>query len=47
MNNVRRDLYTAAAQMDASKVRLVVFIVSLVMFVLAAGAPEASGGIIR
>lgn len=47
MKNATRNLYTAAAQMDASKVRLVVFILSLAMFVLAAGAPEAGGGIIR
>ncbi len=47
MNNVRRNLYSAAVQMDGSKVRLVVFILSLAMFVLAAGAPEAGGGVVR
>jgi hypothetical protein len=44
---MKNALYTAAAQMDPSKVRLVVFVVSLVMFVLAAGAPEAGGGVVR
>lgn len=46
MNKVAR-IYTAAAQMDASKVRIIVFIASLVMFVIAAGAPEAGPGIVH
>lgn len=45
MKNVSRDLYLAAA--NPSKIRLIVFIITLVMFVLAAGAPEASGGAVR
>src|SRR5690606_31914287 len=45
MKNVTRDLYLAAA--DSSKVRLVVFVLTLVMFVIAAGAPEASIGAVR
>jgi hypothetical protein len=47
MKNVTRNLTTAAAQMDANKARMIVFVVSLVMFVIAAGAPEAGIGIIR
>lgn len=45
MTNVTRDLYIAAA--DSSKVRLVFFVLTLVMFVVAAGAPEAGGGAVR
>jgi hypothetical protein len=45
MKNVTRDLYIAAA--DSSKVRLVVFLLTLAMFVIAAGAPEASIGAVR
>jgi hypothetical protein len=47
MKNVARDLYVAAGQMNGSKVRLVVFVLTLAMFVLAAGAPDAGGGIVR
>lgn len=47
MKNVTRDLYITAAKMDASKVRLVVFVLTLAMFVIAAGAPEAGIGVIR
>lgn len=47
MKNVTRDLTIAAARIDASKVRLVVFAMTLVMFVIAAGAPEAGIGAIR
>ncbi len=48
MKNVTRDMYiTAAAQMNPSKIRITLFVLSLVMFVVAAGAPEAGGGVIR
>jgi hypothetical protein len=47
MNHITRNLYIAAGQMDANKVRLVVFVLSLAMFVLAAGAPDAGGDIYR
>lgn len=47
MNTITRNLYLTASKMDASKVRLVVFAISLVMFVVAAGAPEAGGDILR
>lgn len=46
MKTITRDLYAAAAQ-DGSKARIVVFLLTLVMFVIAAGAPEAGIGIIR
>ena len=47
MTTIARDLYLTAAKVDASKVRLVVFVLSLAMFVLAAGAPDCSGDVIR
>jgi len=47
MNKIARDLYLSAANLDAQKVRIVLFVVSLAMFVLAAGAPECSGDVIR
>jgi hypothetical protein len=39
MKTVVRDLYLAAA--DSKKVRLAFFVLTLVMFVVAAGAPDA------
>ncbi len=47
MKNITRDLYLAAAKVDASKVRLIFFAISLVMFVVAAGAPDAGSDILR
>ena len=47
MNKIARNLYLSAATMEASKVRLIVFVLSLAMFALAAGAPEAGGDVIR
>jgi hypothetical protein len=44
MNKIARNLYLS---MDAQKIRIVVFVISLAMFVLAAGAPECSGDVIR
>ncbi|HEX9018703.1 MAG TPA: hypothetical protein VF806_05935 [Anaerolineaceae bacterium] len=47
MKNIAQTIYTAAGQLDANKVRLIVFVLTMVMFAVAAGAPEASGGIVR
>lgn len=47
MKNVTRDLTLAVANMNSQKVRIVMFVITLGMFVLAAGAPEASGGAVR
>ena len=48
MTNIARNLYAAAAQLDSSKVRIAMFALTLVMFVVAAGAPEvARFGFIR
>lgn len=47
MKTTARNLYAAAASIDASKARLVLFLLSIAMFVIAAGAPDAGGGMIR
>lgn len=47
MNKFARDLYLSTAKIDASKIRIIVFVLTLAMFVLAAGAPEAGGDFIR
>jgi len=39
MKNVTRDLFIAAG--DTQKVRIALFVLTLVMFVVAAGAPDA------
>ncbi|HET8706989.1 MAG TPA: hypothetical protein VFM46_11875 [Pseudomonadales bacterium] len=44
MTNAARNLYLSAAKMDASTVRIIIFVVTLAMFALAAGAPECGGG---
>jgi hypothetical protein len=43
MKNIKRDL--TIWMTDSSKVRLVLFILGVSMFVLSAGAPDAMGGI--
>jgi len=45
MKNTARNLYLTLA--DGSKARLVLFVLSIAMFVIAAGAPDAGGGMIR
>jgi hypothetical protein len=47
MKQITRNLYTAAGSMDANKVRLIMMAITLAMFVLAAGAPEAGGEFMR
>jgi hypothetical protein len=47
MKNVTRDITLAVANMNSQKVRIVMFVLTLTMFVLAAGAPEAGGGCVR
>ncbi len=44
MKTFTSKLYLVSAKVS-SKIKLVLFIATLVMFVLAAGAPEASGSI--
>ena len=45
MKSVARDLYIAAV--DSKKVRIALFVFSVVMFVVAAGAPDAGTDFIR
>jgi hypothetical protein len=47
MKTTARDLTLAIARIDSKKVRLVMFVITVAMFALAAGAPECSGGVIR
>jgi hypothetical protein len=44
MKNVTRDLTLAAGKLDSQTIRLIVLVGTLVLFVLAAGAPSAGGG---
>jgi hypothetical protein len=47
MKTFARDLYLSTARVDASKARLIAFVLTLVMFAIAAGAPEAGSDFIR
>ncbi|NLG97794.1 MAG: hypothetical protein GX491_10570 [Chloroflexi bacterium] len=47
MKNVTRELYLATAKLNAPKVRVVLFALTLTLFAIAAGAPEAGPGFIR
>jgi len=47
MKNTARNLYLALASVDSSKTRLVLFVLTVAMFAIAAGAPDAGGGMIR
>ena len=44
MTNTARKLYLSATKMDTSTVRIIIFVITLAMFALAAGAPECPGG---
>jgi hypothetical protein len=44
MKTLQSKLFVASAKIS-SKAKLIVFIATLVMFVLAAGAPEATGSV--
>ena len=45
MNKLSSKLQIAASKVDSKTVRMVVTLASLVMFVLAAGAPHSTGGV--
>jgi hypothetical protein len=47
MKNVIRDLKLNLHKLPAVDIRLVIFVVTLVMFVVGAGAPDAGGGFIK
>ena len=44
MNAIHREINLIAARLSP-KTRLLLFVVSIALFVIGAGAPEASGGI--
>ena len=44
MNTISREITLLAARLSP-KTRMILFVVSLAMFVIGAGAPEASGGV--
>jgi hypothetical protein len=45
MNKLSSKIQFAISKVDSRKVRLVVTLASLVLFVLAAGAPDTMGGV--
>jgi len=45
MKTITNELIVLSSKMTAQKVRLVVFVLTLAMFVVAAGAPGATGGV--
>jgi hypothetical protein len=44
MKSLKNELIILSSKMTAQKVRLVVFVLTLAMFVFAAGAPTNTGG---
>ena len=46
MNTITANIYQLAARLSP-KTRMILFVASLALFVIGAGAPEASGGIAR
>ena len=47
MKKMLSDLYVAAGSVDQTKVSIVFFLITLAMFVVAAGAPDAGGTTVR
>jgi hypothetical protein len=45
MKNIKSEIYSLATHLDAQKIRFVMLLVTLGLFILAAGAPDAGGGI--
>ena len=45
MKNIKGEIYNLASHIDSQKIRFVLFVVTLGLFVIAAGAPDAGGGI--
>ena len=44
MENIVRNLSLNAAKMDSRHLRLVLVVLTLILFVIGAGAPQAGGG---
>ena len=47
MTTIVRELTIASSKFSSTKVRFVIMLVTLGLFILGAGAPEDSGGFIR
>lgn len=47
MKNIARDLKLNLSKVSPVDVRLVLFVLTLVLFALGAGAPDAGGGIVH
>ena len=45
MKKIKRELVLAASAARSSKVRLVIMIITIILFILSAGAPNATIGI--
>jgi len=45
MKNIKSEIYNLASQLNSQNIRFVLVLVTLGLFVLAAGAPDAGGGI--
>ena len=45
MKTLKNELIALSSKMTAQNVRLVVFVLTLTMFVVAAGAPGCTGGV--
>jgi hypothetical protein len=46
MQNLKNEIICLAGKLDGQKIRFILFLVTIGLFVLAAGAPDAGGGII-
>jgi hypothetical protein len=47
MNKIWREINLFVAKIDPTHIGVVIFLIALTMFVVAAGAPEAGGSSIR
>ena len=45
MKNIETKIYSLANHIDSTKIRFVMLLVTLGLFIVAAGAPDAGGGI--
>ena len=45
MKHIKSEIFNLASHLDSQTIRLVMLVVTLGLFVLAAGAPDAGGGI--
>ena len=45
MKNFKSEMINLAGHIDTQKIRLVMFVITLGLFALAAGAPDCGGGI--